>query len=293
MNYFTGEPLLLVIQGYSTSFHWPHFLKRKLDTHFGRDHAIEVKWATKGMTPIAKWMDPETGRRLETWHEVITPALKGKGEGPKVVLAQESLQGVFGAPSEGIRDADDDRRIRKGKAVIRRFAENLLEDGADRVVIATHIYKHPLEPAIGNERLALAALLEEGLEGVSGGPDVWTPTRDHFPEAYDTDGLHPGYIGAEIMAHHWFVTLLEENNRPIPSWSAEALETVISGDPMSTLMMRYDGLVPDQNLQGSERWKKVLERFDVDCDGLLNPAEEARWKANEIARILSGGKLEE
>ena len=32
---------------------------------------------------------------------------------------------------------------------------------------------------------------------------------------------------------------------------------------------------------------------DADCDGLLNPAEEARWKADEIARILAGGKLEE
>jgi hypothetical protein len=281
---------VLVIQGYSTSFHWPHFLRRKLDRYLGSDPSVEIRWATRGRTPIAKWMDPETGRRLDTWREVISPALGDRMKAPSIVLAQESLQGVFGAPNEGIRGVGDIQRIRKGKEVLGRFAKNLLGDGADQVVIATHIYKHPLEPAIGNERLSLAALLEEGMNGVVGGPDVWTPTRDHFPRAFDTDGLHPGYIGAEIMAHHWFVSLLELNNRPIPSWSEEELAGVIAADPMSTLMMRYKGLVPDQNLLRSERWKKVLERFDADGDGELNEAEETRWNEEEIATILSGGR---
>ena len=50
------------VQGFSTSFHWPHLLKNKLDRHFG-DHKIEIKRATRGSTPIAKWMDSETGER--------------------------------------------------------------------------------------------------------------------------------------------------------------------------------------------------------------------------------------
>ena len=232
-------------------------------------------------------MDPDSGQRLETWREVITPSLENREGRPAVVLAQESLQGVFGDPREGIRGPDDKERIAKGKSVLARFAENLREDGADEVVLATHIYKHPLEPVIGHERFALSALLAEEREGITEGPDVWTPTRDHYPKAYDTDGLHPGYIGAEIMAHYWFEALFRRDGETPPPWSRGEMQSAIAGDPMSTLMMRYDGIVPKGNLLASSRWKDVLIAYDRDGDGDLNDAEEKRWKESEIERIES------
>ncbi len=290
MKTFAGKPLLLVVQGYSTSFHWPHFLRRKLDCLFEGNHSVEIRWATKGRTPIAKWMDPDSGKRLETWHKVITPSLENRAGRPALVLAQESLQGVFGDPAEGIRGPDDTERIEKGKAVLRQFAENLKADGADEVIIATHIYKHSFEPGIGHERLALSALLEERIEGIAEGPDVWTPTRDHYPKAYDTDGLHPGYIGAEIMAHCWFEALFKWFGETPPTWSQDEMEAAISGNPMSTLMMRYDGIVPKGNLLESPRWKDILKAHDRDGDGVLNESEEKRWKEGEIEQILSFGR---
>ena len=132
-------PKLLVVNGYSTSFQWPRILQRKLDRHFGR-RVIEVKSATKGGTPIAKWMDVETGQALGPWTDVLRPALAPTDEGPRIVLAQQSLQWVFGNRGDGIRNSDDSLRIQQGADVLQKYAEGLLKDGARQVFIAMHIY---------------------------------------------------------------------------------------------------------------------------------------------------------
>ncbi len=44
--------------------------------------------------------------------------------------------------------------------------------GLEQVVIAMHIYKKPVEPEVGNERIALARLLKRGHDFISAGPDL-------------------------------------------------------------------------------------------------------------------------
>jgi len=222
---FTGEARAFVVNGYSTSFVWPGMLQRKLDRHFDGDRVIEVVEATEPGTPIARWMDPDTGEPKEPWRETLAPALDR--DVPVVALAQQSLQWAFGERHEGIRGVDDEERIERGADVLERYADRLLEDGAEHVFVATHIYKEPMEPIIGNERLALARLLERDPPAVSAGPDLWDPTRDHWPEAFQDDEVHPNDVGAEIMAHGWFARLLRSDGRDVPDWSREEMEAAI------------------------------------------------------------------
>lgn len=284
---FSGEPRLIVVQGYSTSNHWPHLLRRKLDRLFGERHEIEVRSALRGGTPIAKWMDVQTDERLKPWIERIQPALKSKGERPAIVLCQQSLQWVFGERTQGIRDPDDAERIKFGADVIGSYVDHLLSDGADRIFIAMHIYKHPMEPEIGHERLALARYLARNVPQVHAGPDVWLPTRDHYPRAFDPDGLHPGSIGIEIMAQLWFETLLEHDDLPVPEWSRQQMRDAIEGQPTSTRVLRYRGILPRGNLLTSDRWKRVLEQWDLDGNGKLDGTEETNWAESDRQRILS------
>ena len=61
---FDGKPRVIVVNGYSTSFHWPALLQTKLDRHFGSKRVLLVKSATKGGTPIARWLNVKTGEPL-------------------------------------------------------------------------------------------------------------------------------------------------------------------------------------------------------------------------------------
>ncbi len=134
-------------------------------------------------------------------------------------LGSSLLQWVFGDRANGIGNGQDTANIQKGAEALRRYADLLLADGADAVVIAMHIYKTGMEPAIGNERLALARFLESKPANVYAGPDVWQPTSKLWPKAFKADKLHPNEMGAEVMAHHWFVTLLELCGQEVPAWS--------------------------------------------------------------------------
>ena len=67
LKLFDGEPKTFVVNGYSTSFQWPKILQRKLDKYFDGKRVIEVKSATQGGTPVAKWMNLETGQPLAPW----------------------------------------------------------------------------------------------------------------------------------------------------------------------------------------------------------------------------------
>lgn len=202
-----GTPRVLVVNGYSTSARWPRILQQKID-HLLRPGVVEVRSAIKGGTPIAGWLDVDTGKRLRPWNQILQPNLQDDRNRPVVVLAQQSLQWVFDRRFEGIRDADDGERIQRGATALKIYADALLEDGADEVLIATHIYKHRMEPEIGNESFALDALLKRKPPQISRGPDVWTPTERNYPRVFARDRVHPNHLGSEIMAQLWFETLL-------------------------------------------------------------------------------------
>ncbi len=262
---FDGKPKTIVVNGYSTSFHWPKILQRKLDRYFDGKQLLAVRSATKGGTPIAKWINAQTGEPLAPWVERLRPALKGDGGKPVVVLAQQSLQWAFGDRAAGIRNEQDSQRIQLGAQVIERFANQILRDGADEVFIAMHIYKKPMEPEIGNERLALAAFLKSRPGHIHAGPDVWEPTKNLWPGAFAPDRIHPNLIGAEVMAQKWFETLLAHDGLEAPQWSRAEMDESIrrineSDKPTDTGANRGARRPPPQ----------VLRRYDKDGDCSLS-----------------------
>jgi len=282
LKLFDGEPKALVVNGYSTSFQWPKILQRKLDNYFDGNRVIEVKLATQGGTPIAKWINLETGQPLAPWIQKLRPLLKDKKQ-PTLVLAQQSLQWAFGDRSAGIRNAQDTGNIRKGAGAIKKYADLLLADGADEVFIGMHIYKKPMEPVIGNERLALAEYIKSQPQHVHAGPDVWQPTSKMWPQAFRVDIVHPNEMGSEIMAQHWFAVLLKHDGREIPSWSEEEMKKAIANPPKKVAgggrniverILRHDkngdGKVTKEEFNGNER---VFIRFDKDSDGVLSKEE--------------------
>jgi hypothetical protein len=226
LSILNGQPRLLVVNGYSTSFRWPAMLQRKLDRFFEGLCPVTVTSAVKEYTPIARWMNVETGQPRSAWREVLQPALVSEEHCPVIVLAQQSLQGVYGGPTEGIRNAEDQERIDRGEQVLAQYAGLLLDEGASMVIIASHIYKHPMEPAIENEKYALAQLHAPKVET---GPDVWSPTQAHYPAAFASDHVHPNTMGAEIMAQGWFECLLEREGLDTPEWSQQELREVLEG----------------------------------------------------------------
>lgn len=223
---FDGKSKVIIVNGYSTSFHWPAILQKKLDRYFDGKHVLTVKSATKGGTPIAKWLDVKTGRPLPPWLDVLRPALQEHKERTVIVLAQQSLQWVFGLlASEGIRNADDRQRIQQGADALEKYVTLLKKDGADLVFVATHIYKYPMEPQIANERYALDELMARNIPGIERGPDVWTATKRFYPKAFARDRVHPNAVGSALMAQKWFETLLEYDGLEIPAWSKEEKPT--------------------------------------------------------------------
>jgi hypothetical protein len=217
-----GAPRTLVVNGYSTSFHWPDLLQQELDAYFGGQRVIEVVKAVKAGTPIAKWIDVQTGVRQQCWFDILQPALQR--DGPVIVLAQQSLQWVFDPDDRtmGIRDEFDTERIQQGADAIETYVNALIEDGADLVFFATHIYKYSMEPEIHNEIFALNEVLTRNISQLEEGPDVWTPMAAAWPDAFASDLVHPNEQGAEIMAQHWFEAILTrdapwdlDNNRVV------------------------------------------------------------------------------
>jgi hypothetical protein len=228
---FDGKPKVLVVNGYSTSFRWPRILQRKCDRYFGGRRVLTVRMATKGGTPIARWIDVATGRPRGAWDIVRRALQRPDANTPVVVLAQQSLQWAYGERTAGIRGKDDAERIRKGADALEKYARLLKADGADLIFLAMHIYKKPMEPAIGNERLALAELVKRKLPYLRPGPDVWEPTSKLWPKAFARDKVHPNNIGAEVMAHHWFACLLRHDGREVPKWSRDEMEQAIRSAP--------------------------------------------------------------
>ncbi|MCA9046652.1 MAG: hypothetical protein KDA69_20150, partial [Planctomycetaceae bacterium] len=286
LDLFDGTPRTVVVNGYSTSFHWPNILQRKLNRYFEGQRVIEVKSATQGGTPIAKWMNVETGEPLTPWTNKLRPLLQQKQQ-PTVVLAQQSLQWVYGDRASGIRSPKDAERIQQGANALQKYTSLLLADGADAVVVSIHIYKKPMEPVVGNERLALAEFLMNQPPHVFAGPDVWEPTSKVWPQAFQADQQHPNGMGAEIMAHYWFATLLQLGGHDVPDWSAAEMQQAIANPPelpgmndssrpnvrslLSARILRYDankdGKVTQQEFKGPPR---LFSRLDRNSDGILS-----------------------
>ena len=232
---FSGEPRLLIVHGYSTSAHWWAFLQHKIDRYMGgpEKRVVEVQLCNKGGTPIAKWMNVETGELSDAWQRRFTPMIQAeKGKRPVIVLAQQSLQFVYSDRKAGIRNADDTQRIQRGADIIEKYGQRILDDGAAAVFVGMHIYKISMEPEIGNERLALEELMRRKPKRIFAGPDVWLPTSKQHPLAFDRDRVHPNYIGAEMMAHYWFASLLEHDGLEVPDWSRQEMEDALANKPL-------------------------------------------------------------
>lgn len=262
LEIFSGEPRLLIVHGYSTSFHWWAMLQRKIDRFRPGERMVEVNLAAKGGTPIAKWIDVKSSEPLPAWSERVTPTLRMKGDRPAIVLAQQSLQWVFGDRGASIGGPQDVEAIQTGADAIEKYVRLLRKDGADQVFAAMHIYKKPMEPGIGNERLALAEALKRGIPGFHAGPDVWESTSKLWPHAFARDKVHPNSIGAEVMAQLWFQTLLKHDGLEIPEWSRREMESAVQGEPL--------GLRTDRSLFG-----RLLEEWNI------APTAKAPWQAVE------------
>jgi hypothetical protein len=181
------------------------------------------------------------------------------------------LQWAFGGRSKGINNSKDQAEIKHGADVLQNYAELMLKHGADEVFIATHIYKKPMEPQIGNERLALAELIKQQTKHIHAGPDVWEPTRQYYPQAFAGDKVHPNTFGAEIIAQYWFETILKKDGLEVPAWSKQEM-TNAQNKPIK----------PDD--RRAKFRSRILKRYDKDGDGKLSKEERATFQSAREAR---------
>jgi len=235
-----GAEKSFVIVGDSTSYAWPQMLQEMLDEHSGGERRHHVLNAVVGGSPVSRWIaEPESDDYDDTFGAMVRDffgpdaRLRGDAPEPTVALCQQSLQ-FIGTRRGPIPSADDAEGIRIGADALENLAIRLREQGIERVYVATHIYNEPVEPEVGNERLALSALLDRGHDFVFEGPDLWTPTRDAHPDAFSEDGIHPDQLGMKIMAEHWYRTLAGDGARQ------EVIDRLYATDhDIETLMTDY------------------------------------------------------
>lgn len=211
-----GVDKSMVVVGYSTSFVWPAMLQDMLDDHAGGERIYHVLNAVAGGSPVGRWIAaPESEDYQETYGAMLRDffgpdaRLRGDLPAPTVAIIQQSLQRTPTPETRlgPVHDLDDPEGIRIGADALEKLAMQLRDDGIERSYFGMHIYKEGYEPEIGNERFALAALLERGHEFIFKGPDVWSPTLREHPEAFAEDGLHPSERGMRIMAERWYRAL--------------------------------------------------------------------------------------
>ncbi len=184
-----------------------------LDHHAGKPDVYHVLNAAAGGSPVVMWLKGHKNygrtyaRMMKNYVSENAEKLEGRPP-PTVAFCQQFLQGAFGDRRVGIEGPEDNDRIRLGADTFFRLAEQFREDGMRIVYIAAHIYKKPMEPEIGNERLALRALLDCGHDYIRSGPDVWEPMRDAFPSGFSAvDKVHLCVSGARIMAELWYLAI--------------------------------------------------------------------------------------
>ena len=206
-----GTEKSILVNGYSTSYAWPDMLQDMLDEHAGDRRVYHVVNSVIGGAPVESWIaEPGTrdhARTVEAMHRDFTgpnPRLLGDAPRPNVAICQQSLQ--LTRDDRGPVKSDSDMvGAEMGADAMQELAAMLHNDhGIERVIIATHIYKEPVEPEVGNERIALDRLISRGIPYIEAGPDVWQPTHDTFPESFEDDRLHPNEMGMKVMAEHWY-----------------------------------------------------------------------------------------
>ena len=205
-----GQEKSFVIVGYSTSYAWPEMLQDMLDEHAGNHRVYHVLNAVAGGAPVEHWIaepgDPNYKRTIGAMQSDFfgdDARLRGDAPPPSIAVCQQSLQ--FTMDLRGPVKAEHDMvGAEMGADAIEKMALRLRDLGLAQVHIAMHIYKQPVEPEVGNERIALARLLDRGHDFVHQGPDICTVTRDCYPDCFEDDGLHPNVVGTKLMAEHWY-----------------------------------------------------------------------------------------
>ena len=217
-----GSEKSLVVVGYSTSYVWPAMLQDMLDEHAGGERVYHVLNAVIGGSPVGRWIAaPESEDYRETYGTMLRDffgpdaRLRGDLPAPTVAIIQQSLQRTPTPETRlgPVHDIDDPEGIRIGADALEKLAGQLHDDGIERSYFGMHIYKEGYEPEIGNERFALASLMERGHPFVFTGPDVWSPTIREHPEAFTEDRLHPNERGMRIMAEEWYRALAGADTR--------------------------------------------------------------------------------
>lgn len=217
-----GTEKSFVLVGYSTSYAWPKMLQEMLDEHSGGERMYHLLNAVIGGSPVGRWIaPPDSSDYQDTYGKMLRdffghePRLRGAAPKPTVAIVQQSLQRTpTGATRLGpVVSAHDKRGVEIGADALMQLVRQLRDDGVDDVYIAMHIYKEGYEPEVGNERFALAALLDRGHDYIHEGPDVWSLSLKEHPDAFTEDRLHPNERGGKIMAEAWYRTLAGDDVR--------------------------------------------------------------------------------
>ncbi len=212
-----GTEKSVVVVGYSTSYVWPQMLQDMLDDHAGGKRKYHVLNAVIGGAPVAHWSAEFGSKEYKRTMDAMTrdffgPDARLRGNAPDpakggaVVIAQQSLQ-LTRDDRGPVKTEYDMVGAEMGADEMEKMSLRLRGLGIDRVYIAMHIYKEPVEPEVGNERIALNRLLSRGLDFVSPGPDIWSVTKACYPGCFIDDKLHPNDLGYKLMAEHWYRTL--------------------------------------------------------------------------------------
>ena len=211
-----GVEKSFVLVGYSTSYAWPTMLQEMLDEHAGGQRTYHLLNAVIGGSPVGRWIaDRSSEDYKDTYGLMIrdffgdAARLRGDAPPPTVAMLQQSLQRTPTPETRlgPVTSVDDARGIEIGADALQKLIDQLRANGVGQAFIAMHIYKEGFEPEVGNERFALEALLNRGLEYIRPGPDVWSLTIGEHPAAFTEDRLHPNERGGKIMAEAWYRTL--------------------------------------------------------------------------------------
>ncbi len=209
-----GQEKSLVVVGYSTSYAWPEILQEMLDLHVGGERRYHILNAVQGGAPVQMWIEAPGQREYERtigamlrdfWGE--DAKLRSAAPEPTIAICQQSLQYTHGFPRGPVSTEYDMVGAERGADDMEFMAARLRSFGLEQVHIAMHIYKKPVEPEVGNERIALRRLIERGHGYIYAGPDLWQISYETFPESFAEDGLHPNELGNKLMAIAWYEAL--------------------------------------------------------------------------------------
>lgn len=208
-----GEEKSILVVGYSTSYVWPFMLQELLDAHAGGTRTYHVLNAVIGGAPVDHWnSEPGSPNYERTMGVMIRDyfgadaRIRGRAPEPHIAIAQQSLQLTLDDRGP-VKSAHDMVGAELGADELEKMAFRLNKLGIEDLWIAMHIYKEPVEPEVGNERIALGRLLTRGIDFIHQGPDIWAVTEACFPDCFIDDRLHPNEQGYKLAAEHWYRTL--------------------------------------------------------------------------------------